>query len=737
MVNAVINKGRAKFSSAGANQNLQRAYIIKKYYPIAGSQDDTYGVFQIDGSSLDSFLDWENDSLTYKSSGILSDTNGAGILRQFNPNDYMIAYNFGAAQGGNGNVRSLQTSKRIAPNGNDDKDFIYVSDLAPSHFNVSSSFWGTGGMVWWATENGKNLTLNYEQYNHFRGTLPLTKGSIDVANATPLVAFGADGDNFIYILHGGGNDLVENSGDIDRLISPKTEERVLQLCNLGGRINKGCDGSTYSNIDNGYVLNVEVNRYAGLKLEKIAPLPGSKPVRIGTVPLQSEGGAICNATIFWPGPPDMPIPAPNSSGTILAPGWTCSGADDRDIKSILDDNLIEMAVINVANPPASGGQLVMDIVEPDNIPISGIYAEDTVYEFNMENPPRFNGPIAQLSLSNNDDTNIYGDVQIISNYDDAGINLMKELLAGTGWSPGADIPSGTRARIFYDNDDKQGKMLSSFIFEDLENPKTNTTQLMNDKYGFSSAPSSANVKTLRYRWRVKALSPPHSFKDYATKNCIGIIKSGNGAAMTNATSLTKIGLLHPVTGNENLMNNEPGVLFDSCWQDFNTNPTELKDELEMESTGIEDVFNPPTLKYKFDDPGVYEVQLWVGGLRFFADDFTFLDNPSTITMVLDATNTISTIRVGATTVANSDESIKSVVIANNDLKSSEETRSAIYQSSTNAISNLASNGDDMTGPQGRFPLLPIGNYDNSSPLIVTYQNQQTPIVAEAEIEFFD
>ncbi len=732
MVNAVINKGRAKFSSAGASQNLQRAYIIKKYYPIAGSQDDTYGVFQIDGSSLDSFLDWENDSLTYKSSGILSDTNGAGILRQFNTNDYMIAYNFGAAQGGNGNVRSLQTSKRIAPDGDDSKDFIYVSDLAPSHFNVSSSFWGTGGMVWWAAENGNNLTLNYEQYNHFQGTLPLTKGSIDIANATPLVAFGADGDNFVYILHGGGNDLVENISDIDRLISPKTEERVLQLCNQGGRIHKGCDGSNYSYIDNGYVLHIEVNRYAGLKLEKIAPLPGSKPVRIGTVPLQSEGGAICGATLFWPGPPDMPAPALNSSGTILAPGWTCSGANDRDIQNILDDNLIEMAIINVANPPASGGDLVMDIVEPK--PVNHIYKEDTVYSFNMENPPRFNGPIAQLSLSGNSDTNIYGDVQIISNYDESGINLMKEILTPAGWIPGTDIPAGSTARSFYDNDDKQGKMLSSFIFEDLQSPG-GTTPLMNDSYGFSNAPQSSGVKTLRYRWRVKAVTPPHSFKDYEMTPCVGLLMSGNGATMTNATSLTQIGLLEPVTGNENLMNNEPGVLFDSCWQDFGTNNSNLG-ELDNISTGIPDVINPPTLNYKFNDPGVYNIQLWVGGLRFFADDFTFLDNPATISMVLDATNTVSTIRVGATTIANSDESIKSVVIANNDLESSEETRSAIYGNSANARSNLASNSDDMTGPQGRFPVLPVGNYDNSSPLIVTYQNQQTPIVAEAEIQFF-
>ena len=321
-VNAVLNKGRAKFSSAGSNQNLQRAYIIKKYYPVSGSQDDTYGVFQIDGTSLNSYLDWKNDSLDYKSTGVLSITNGAGTLRKFNSDDYVIAYNFGAAQGGDGKASSLQTSKRISPAGDDSKDFIYVSDLAPSHFNVSSSFWGTGGMVWWAQESGTSLRLNYEQYNHFKGVTPLTKGAIDVPNATPLVAFGADGDNFVYILHGGGGDSAETETDIDRLVSPKTYKRVQDLCDEGGRMVRGCNNPpAYSTAENGYVVTLEVNRFAGLKLEKIAPLPGSKPVRIGTVPLQSQGGATCIASLIWPGPSTMPPPTDTDPGSIsLHPG---------------------------------------------------------------------------------------------------------------------------------------------------------------------------------------------------------------------------------------------------------------------------------------------------------------------------------------------------------------------------------------------------------------------------------
>ena len=133
---------------------------------------------------------------------------------------------------------------------------------------------------------------------------------------------------------------------------------------------------------------------------------GSKPVRIGTVPLQSQGGATCIASLIWPGPSTMPPPTDTDPGSISAPGWVCSGSDDVPVQAIIDSNLIEMAIVNVANPPATGGELVMDIVEPVSKPADGVYQEDTLYEFNMENPPRFNGPLAQLSLSGNDDASV-------------------------------------------------------------------------------------------------------------------------------------------------------------------------------------------------------------------------------------------------------------------------------------------------------------------------------------------
>lgn len=728
--NAVLNKGRAKFSSAGSNQEEQRAYIIKKYYPISGSNNDTFGVFKITNSSFNSYMDWKGDSLTYKSSGTLAETNGSGSLRKLNVADFVVAYNFNSGQGGNGNARSIQTSKRIGPDGRDDLDFIYVSDLAPSHFNVSSSFWGTGGMVWWAVETGRNLRLNYEQYNHFRSPTPLLRGSLDVSNATPLVAFGADGDNFVYILHGGGTDLVETAGDIDRITTPKSFARIKELCKLPGRVVKGCDGPVPGSTGVGFELDVEMTRNAGLKLEKIAPLPGSKPVRIGTVPLKAPGGSTCSATIAWPGPL---APLENDSGTLLGAGWICSGSDTAAIQAIIDENLIEMAVINVANPPATGGNLVMDIVEPPTLPISQIYTEDTPYDFNMENPPRFNGPLAQLSLSNNGDTNIYGDLPLLSNYEDPGINLIKEILAGSTWTPGTPIPASSPARVFYDNDSNQGRMLSSFIYQDLKVPSAPFELLMNDVYGSSSSPKGGTVKTLRYRWRVKALTPPHSFKDYKMATCVGLLKSGNGSAMSNVTTLTDVGLLYP-NGNENLMNNEPGVLFDSCWQDFGTNNSGFT-ELVDSSTGIDAVVSPPTLRFKFEDPGTYEVQLWVGGLRFYADNFTFLDDPSTITMVLDAATTKSIVRVSTMDPKTRTE-IKNVVIANNDLSSNQETRAAIYATESNALKNLADRADDLIGPSGRLPVFPIANFSKTKPLIVTYQNQHTPIVAEAEIQFF-
>ncbi|MCJ8345752.1 hypothetical protein MJH12_09440, partial [bacterium] len=174
----VVNKGRAKFSSAGNNQDAQNAYMVKTYYS-TGNSDQQTGVFQL--GITNPILGWDaTDSFTYTGAGSYVETDGAGMVNTLGNDDYVIAYNFSAAEGGMGYASAIQTSKRITPSGDDSKDFIYVSDLPYSHFNVASSFWGTGGMVWWAVEKGTDLELNYEQYNHFRSSTPIIKDKIDV-----------------------------------------------------------------------------------------------------------------------------------------------------------------------------------------------------------------------------------------------------------------------------------------------------------------------------------------------------------------------------------------------------------------------------------------------------------------------------------------------------------------------------------------------------------------------------
>ena len=42
-----------------------------------------------------------------------------------------------------------------------DSDYVYWSNLPATHFTVSSNFWGTGGTLWYAVENGNDLKLHF------------------------------------------------------------------------------------------------------------------------------------------------------------------------------------------------------------------------------------------------------------------------------------------------------------------------------------------------------------------------------------------------------------------------------------------------------------------------------------------------------------------------------------------------------------------------------------------------
>lgn len=723
----VINKGRAKFSSAGNNQDAQNAYMVKTYYASANSPQTT-GVFQL--GDTDPILGWDTtDSFTYNGAGAFAETNGAGSVATMGNDDYVIAYNFTGAQGGIGYASAIQTSKRITPTGDDSKDFIYVSDLPYSHFNVASSFWGTGGMVWWAVENGTDLELNFEQFNHFRSSTPIVKDKIDVSNATPLSAFGADGDNFIYILHSGGGDLVESKKDIDRLFLSKSLSRIADLCDEPNRMNAATCGSApvYYPTKGGHTMIVTANRFAGLRLEKLAPLPGATPVKIGVLPLQAPGGAECTAEFFWTGGPATVI-NPAAAGSLYSP-WICTPTNVTDtVATILDSYLIEMAVINVANPPPTS-KIQLDIVEPPAVINSNSrYNEDVEYQFNMENPPVFNGQLAQLSLSPSADR--YGDVFSVSNYEEAGVSIIKTLL-----------PPASND-LFYDDDGTMGTLAPAFIYQDLDTG--------------DPIISSNGAKTLRYRWRVLAKTPPHSIKNYTTvggasvsATCPNLLAGGitgsyyAGLSTEDQTALLESGV--------NITNAE-GVMFDSCWKDFEipsevtasphlTVPNYPETSLGSILVGDQEVVVPASLNFTFEDPGIYEVQLLVGGLQYNADELTFLNKPDSVQFQLSVTKTVSIINVQAYAAQAGDE-ISDVVVASNDLATNLQLRSGIHPGNIPKMESEYTDIGSLETDKGRFPVLPVAYYKKDGdanvdgPLVVTYENQHMPMVAEAEVQFF-
>ncbi|MCO4783142.1 MAG: hypothetical protein KC646_12530 [Candidatus Cloacimonetes bacterium] len=723
----VINKGRAKFSSAGNNQDAQNAYMVKTYYASANAPQTT-GVFQL--GDTDPILGWDStDSFTYNGAGTYVETDGAGTVTAMGNDDYVIAYNFTGAEGGIGYASAIQTSKRITPTGDDSKDFIYVSDLPYSHFNVASSFWGTGGMVWWAVENGTNLELNFEQYNHFRSSTPIVKDQIDVSDATPLSAFGADGDNFIYILHSGGGDLVESSKDIDRMFLSKSLDRIAQLCDEPNRMSPATCGAApaYYATKGGHTMIVTANRFAGLRLEKLAPLPGAKPVKIGVLPLQAPSGAECTAEFLWPGGPGAVI-SPTASGSLYSP-WICTpNAVSDTINTILDNYLIEMAVINVANPPPTS-KIQIDIVEPPTvINTNSRYNEDVEYQFNMENPPVFNGQLAQLSLSPS--ANRYGDVFSVSNYEEAGVSIIKSLL-----------PPATND-LFYDEDGLLGTLAPAFIYQDLD---TGDPIISNN-----------GAKTLRYRWRVLAKTPPHSIKNYTTvagasvsATCPNLVAGGiTGSYFSSLDLKDQTALLASGVN----MTNAEGVMFDSCWKDFEipsevtasphlTVPNYPETSLGSILVGDQEVVVPASLNFTFEDPGVYEVQLYVGGLQYNADELTFLNKPDSVQFQLSVTKAVSIINVQAFAAQAGDE-IKDVVVASNDLAANLQLRAGVYPGNIAKMESEYTDDSHLETSNGRFPVLPVSYYKKdgagnvNAPLVVTYENQHTPLVAEAEVQFF-
>ncbi|MBT3783727.1 hypothetical protein HOF92_02050, partial [bacterium] len=719
--------------SGGANQTQQRTYMVETRTVNSGSSTsiETW-VVQLEFDPATSryqksdIIRWEGGSqITLGSQEIPADgilRSGTSPLNVAMAPKRIIIYDF---EGHPPYSRSVQTSKRefSGETPPDSKDYIYVSNLPPSHFNVSSSFWGTGGVVWWAKPSGPDLQVYFEQANHVSGKVLLdgSASPVTAKNATPLLALGADGENFVYLMHlGSGSDGsggMEGPAEMARLVTPATPQRIQQVC-ADGRVLGDCPSfPLQTDVPGGIAeLSLTLKIHVGAMVEKIAPLPGSVPVKVGVIPLEATGATCTGSFIFRD--TNSPLDGKADGAGTFVGLWNCTPVS-QVAQSIADQYNFEMAVINVANPPATAGRFQLDLVaqQPGNILKGGVstFVEDSSYSFYMENPPVFNGLQAQLGLASDPELNSFGDVSMLSNFESAGIELTRQNLRTLGVED-----------YFFDDDSRQGTLLPSFI----KKPGQLLGTLLNPDVGpdTSSTPSRSN---LRYRWRVEAKTPPHAFKNYDQPNCEPLLNSADGSTLPNKEVLVQAGFVD--LNYKEVPFGTVGVLKDTCWKDLeDANPAGIATE------GLD----PEALSFTFEDPGIYSVVLYFGGTRFNADDKTFLDLASSISAEVAVTWYAMEIVVGARPTQTSDE-IREVVIANNFLSQDQETRAGIYPDGSDTISEHTNQIDaqiddgDLVGVEGRFPVLPVGNIsNNSAPLVVTYQDQRTPIVAEAEIHFF-
>ena len=725
----VINKARAKFSSGGASQLQQRSYMVKTRSANNGKDLTTWVV----GLTYDAvkqeyaqknIVKWEGGVAELgpgevAGDGVLSTSQGAGI-----GNKRILIYDF---PGEPDIIRTVQTSKRFQDQ-DDTKDYLYVTNMPPSHFNVSSSFWGTGGVVWWAKELGGNqLELNYEQYNHQKGTrIRSSDGSpVKAENVESLYAIGADGDNFVYILHAGKG--TDNKGGVDgpstmeALISPKTRANLQALKDSGRLVSPVpalpialdlCD--TPAGPCN---VSAEIKVFAGPIVEKIAPLPGSKPLRIGVIPLK-ETGQTCTAIMRFAAPTDSDftlVPFPGGER------WSCMAGSAGEA---LAKYKFEMAIINVANPPATGGDMKLDIVNATSA--TQDYMEDTEYRFEMENPPVFDGTMAQLGLVPDAELSVYGNIHMISNYDVTGIERLKDFICGNSplVEPGSSGAALSGCRKWFDNDGRVGKLLPSFVSADLLSGNLLHTKVGGEGGGSASGVSATQVnagvkdsiKTLRWRWRVEAKTPPQSLKNFNAPNCEPLKKGES----PDPDSDPKVRRDWPHA-------NGAGVMYDSCWQDLTQKGPDGHSMV------------PGELTFKPNDPGDYEITLMFGGLRFDADGLTFLDNPDSVRAEVAVTWYTMPIHVGAREATGGPE-IRDIVVASNDLADNKDFRLGILVEEAVLKSKFTSE-TSLVGPEGRLPAYPVAYYSNSGgpssqPLVLSWDHQDTPIVAEAEIDFF-
>ena len=630
--------------------------------------------------------------------------------------------------------RSLGFSKR---RDGSKSDYVYWSNLPPTHFTVSSNFWGTGGTIWYAVENGNNLKLHFRNFNHtIAGSS--SSGVIDGGDRLPVRALASDGDNNVFLVH--SKDAVEGPEQIERQFGDSINKTSVQnLCASG--VMKNCNtfdftGGMPACLNAGVPtdpLGVELvmKQHAGFVVEKLSPVTGSQPVKLGVVPNVEIGE--CRTTAYFPlsGAEaascqfrwDRP-----ASGTDP---WSCSAGTASGVD--LSNINIELAVINVPNPPASGTGMNVRIVHPcyaNSVQVCDVnktMIEDQEYTFRMENPPHFAGVPAVLGQSSDGILRGYGTVRMISNYEKSGYDYTGEL-------PLNGPEAGTINDLYFDNDGEVGLITATMLNEEFKAPADSLMSSTIDQ-------GAAADRTMRYRWLVRAKSPPHSLVDYAKNDleykppgssdrvktgCSSIVNPTGSRVLAEGITVYTFPHLQDPT-----VVNKLGLMYDSCWQDLDR--VIAKDPQQLP------VYAPNNLRYKFVDPGVYEVTLMIGALGFDLEDITYRSDPASVRASIIVTHHTMKINVGAQKPG-TNPFVTDVGIGAKDLKSG-GAHHWHFPDSTLGVSDLKGafatkvEGNMFKGSIGSLPVYPVNYYSNED-LVVTQEGQITPLYAEAKIRFF-
>ncbi len=636
-------------------------------------------------------------------------------------------------------VQSLGFSKRR----DGSTDYVYYSNLPASHFTVSSNFWGTGGTVWFAEERANRLSLRYANYNHtVAGSSSV--GVIDAGNRLPLKAIAADGDNNVYIVH--SNDTLEDAATMKRLFGNRIDRTSLEtLCRGGLMVTMSDPSGNTLNCNslttgipvpkpngvtpmNPMQVTVTMKQHAGFVVEKLSPIDGSLPEKLGVIPTFQVGTC---ATTF-----NFPLDAAGDDifnadfAAISDTGWACTVTAATFNSPDFSGINVKLGVINVPNPPASGSSTTVDIVHPcDTTPASATcdanqnLVEDTVAVFRMENPPHYGGVPAVLSQSSNLILRTLGNaaggaVKMISNYLPTGFAYTKTLPLVSG--------GGTVQDLFWDNDTRIGITVATLLNEPF---RSEVSTLMNARMD----QGRSGTRTMRYRWQIRAKSPPHSLVDYTQNDMpyAPVIENVPAAGLRvkpNCELIRADGTSpEPVLESPNTIALKRGLLFDSCWQDMSR---------MIAGSASAPVYAPEDMPYNFKDPGEYEVTLMLGAVGFDLTGVTYLSDPSTVPAALVVTSYTMPVTVGsALPVAN--PFLNQIRVNVTDLSQNHLFRmESLFTDSEfqQAFATATANGL-VSGRVGSLPVIPL-QYLQGENLVIAHQDQPVPIHTAGKVEFF-